>query len=232
MEVLDARKAHLHAFADRTVFTQLPPEEAAPGYCARLVRCLYGTRDAPKRWEAFLAEQLVALGFDKGRASPCCYFHARLEVRAIVHGDDFVLTGRAAALDEVKAGMHERFLLKELGRLGGGEGELRELRVLNRLIRWTKDGLKYEADPRHAEIVVRGVAGAERALSAPGTGSKDYEAPDEEEDLPDELARLFRSFAARANYLALDRPDIAQATKELCRRMSAPRVADLRLCRV
>ena len=100
MEVLDARKAHLHAYADRTVFTQLPPEEAAPGYCARLVRCLYGTRDAPKRWEAFLAEQLVALGFMKGRASPCCYFHAKLGVRCIVHGDDFVLTGPAWALDE------------------------------------------------------------------------------------------------------------------------------------
>jgi hypothetical protein len=228
VEVLDARKAHLHAFADRTVFTQLPPEEAAPGYCARLVRCLYGTRDAPKRWEAFLAEQLVALGFAKGRASPCCYFHPVLEVRCIVHGDDFVLTGRAWALDEVKAGMHERFLLKELGRLGGGPGELRELRVLNRVIRWTTSGLKYEADPRHAEIVVRGVAGAEKALSAPGTHSKDFETTADDKELPDGVARLFRSFAARANYLAMDRPDISQATKELCRRMSAPRAADLR----
>ena len=113
IEVLDARKAHLHVFADRTVFTQLPPEVAVPGYCARLVRCLYGTRDAPKRWEAFLAEQLVALGFAKGRASPCCYYHAALDVRCIVHGDDFVLTGSSGALDEVKAGMHKRFLLKE-----------------------------------------------------------------------------------------------------------------------
>ncbi len=79
-------------------------------------------------------------------------------------------------------------------------------------------GLKYEADPRHAEIVVRGVAGAERALSAPGTSSKEFEAtPGEEEDLPERTARLFRSFAARANYLALDRPDISQATKELWR---------------
>jgi hypothetical protein len=232
VEVLDARKAHLHAFAERTVFTQLPPEEAEAGYCARLVRCLYGTRDAPKRWEAFLAEQLVSLGFSKGRASPCCYYHAVLEVRAIVHGDDFVLTGRAAALDEVKAGMHLRFLLKELGRLGGGPGELRELRVLNRVIQWTPAGLRYEADPRHAEIIVRGVAGVERALSCPGTHSKDYEGPGEagleEEELPAATASLFRSFAARANYLALDRPDIGQATKELCRRMSEPRPADLK----
>jgi hypothetical protein len=227
VEVLDARKAHLHAFADRTVFTQLPPEEFAPGFCARLVRCLYGTRDAPKRWEAYLAEQLVDLGFAKGKASPCCYFHARLGVRGIVHGDDFVLTGTAAALDEVKAGMHERFLLKELGRLGGGRGELRELRVLNRVIRWTPAGLKYEADPRHAEIIVRGVVGAERAVGSPGTHSKDYEEKYDDRELPEATARLFRSFAARANYLALDRPDISQATKELCRRMSAPRAGDL-----
>jgi hypothetical protein len=147
-------------------------------------------------------------------------------VRCIVHGDDFVLSGRAAALDTVKAGMHERFLLKELGRLGGSPGELRELRVLNRVIRWTPAGLRYEADPRHAEILVRGVAGAERALSAPGTHSKDFEGPGEHE-LPDPIARMFRSFAARANYLAMDRPDLSQATKELCRRMSAPRAADL-----
>jgi hypothetical protein len=226
IEVLDARKAHLHAFADRTVFTQLPPEEAAEGWCARLVRCLYGTRDAPKRWEAFLAEQLVALGFAKGIASPCCFYHAQLHVRCIVHGDDFVLSGSATALDTVKAGMHARFLLKELGRLGGGQGELKELRVLNRVIRWTPAGLKYEADPRHAEILVRGVAGVERSLSAPGTHSKDFESGGEAE-LPDAVARLFRSFAARANYLAMDRPDLAQATKELCRRMSAPRAADL-----
>ena len=48
-------------------------------------------------------------------------------------------------------------------------------------------------------------------------------------------AELFRSTAARANYLALDRPDVAFAAKELCRRMSAPRQQDRqalrRLCR-
>ena len=38
---------------------------------------------------------------------------------------------------------------------------------------------------------------------------------------------LFRAGAARANYLALGRPDVAYAAKELCRRMSAPRESDL-----
>ena len=46
---------------------------------------------------------------------------------------------------------------------------------------------------------------------------------------------LFRATAARANYLALDRPEVAFAAKELCRRMCEPRRRDKaalqRLCR-
>ena len=52
--VMDARKAHLHAMAVRDVFVDLPPERRRPGFCAKLRRCLYGTRDAPARWEAYL----------------------------------------------------------------------------------------------------------------------------------------------------------------------------------
>ena len=37
-----------------------------------------------------------------------------------------------------------------------------------------------------------------------------------------EAATAFRAMAARANYLALDRPDISFATKELCRCFAAP----------
>ena len=39
---------------------------------------------------------------------------------------------------------------------------------------------------------------------------------------------LFRSFAARANYLAMDRPELAYPAKELCRRMKEPTQGDLR----
>jgi hypothetical protein len=65
--VIDARKAHLHAPAERLVYVDLPPEVRQPGMCARLRRCLYGTRDAPARWEAFLASELEKMGFERGR---------------------------------------------------------------------------------------------------------------------------------------------------------------------
>ena len=49
-----------------------------------------------------------------------------------------------------------------------------------------------------------------------------------------ELTR-FRGIAARANYLAADRPDMQYASKEICRHMSAPTCVSMlalkRLCR-
>ena len=52
-----------------------PARSACAGMCARLRRSLYGTRDAPARWEAFLSKQLESMGFARGLASPCCYRH-------------------------------------------------------------------------------------------------------------------------------------------------------------
>ena len=62
--LMDVRKAHLHAESERTVYVHLPPELKAqhPGKCWLLRRCLYGTRDAPARWEALYTKELKAIG--------------------------------------------------------------------------------------------------------------------------------------------------------------------------
>ena len=38
--------------------------------------------------------------------------------------------------------------------LGSGKEDLQHVRVLNRTLTWNHDGISYEADPRHAEIVI------------------------------------------------------------------------------
>ena len=50
----------------------------------------------------------------------------------------------------------------------------------------------------------------------------------DEAALTGQQAGLFRGVAARALYLSLDRPELAFAAKELCRRMSSPCKGDLR----
>ena len=184
--VIDAKKAHLHAVPDREIFVDLPPERRQPGMCGRLKRCLYGTRDAPARWEAFLAAELVGMGFIQGRASACCYRHATLDVQAMVHGDDFVFVATDADLDTIEGLMKKSFLTKVVGRLGDGPKDVQEIRILNRVLRWTENGYEYEADQRHAEILARdfghgaavGTTGAKISTTSP---SRRREATGEEQ---------------------------------------------------
>ena len=49
--------------------------------------------------------------------------------------------------------------------------------------------------------------------------------------LTPEAATMFRAVAARCNYLAQDRPDIAYAAKELCRDFAAPTARSLKRLR-
>jgi len=222
--VIDARKAHLHAVPVRDIFVELPPEIRRPGMCGRLKRCLYGTRDAPARWEAFLASELRKHGFTQGGASPCCFQHAKRDIQCVVHGDDFVFSGNDGDLDWVQGCMQKSFLVKIVGRLGDGCKDVKEIRILNRIVRWEADGIYYEADPRHAEILARDVGAEGPGVRTPGVKE---EVGEDSRPLQAEELTLFRSGSARANYLAMDRPDLSFATKELCRRMSAPCARDL-----
>ena len=76
----------------------------------------------------------------------------------MVHGDDFTFQGSRAHLEWIRVHMEKLFLCKVEGIMGSGAGELKEARILNRVIRWGKDGIRYEADPRHVEYLVRDLA--------------------------------------------------------------------------
>ena len=39
--------------------------------------------------------------------------------------------------------------------LGPDAGDLQQVKVLNRILTWNNDGISYEADPQHAEIVIK-----------------------------------------------------------------------------
>ena len=112
------------------------------------------------------------------------------------------------------------------------------------MVRWTEDGILYEADPRHVEKLLRDL-GMEncKPLSTPGVKPPQTPPPSlrtEEEEkagvlLEPALQTLYRGGAARCNYLTSDRQDVSFATKELCRSMSAPTEVDMvalkHLCR-
>ena len=99
------------------------------------------------------------------------------------------------------------------------------MRILNRIVTWTEQGIVYEADQRHAEIIIRqlGLWGNSNSVVTPGVKESVEE---EGRRLDSREAGQYRAIVARANYLCQDRSDIQFAVKELCRAMSEPTQGD------
>ena len=222
---VDARKAYYNARPERPVYVNLPAEDSMSGMCARLNWCMYGTREAASRWAETFTKALVGLGFCKGKASPCIFFHPSRQLRLVVHGDDFTTTGTRKELDKFEKQLAACFEIKIRGRLGSRADCDKEVKILNRVVKWTHSGLTYEADPQHAQTLLKefGLASSAGRVSP---GSKIDDNQKEGKPLEGTEATKFRALAARANYLAQDRPDIGFAAKEVCRKMSAPLESD------
>ena len=149
---------------------------------------------------------------------------SRKDVVVTVHGDDFTAVGPKSSLDWYEAELKKLYELKVGGRLGPAPEDDKEATCLNRVIRWTGAGLEYEADPRQAEKLIEELeleGDGVKATVTPGIKALPTQIA---EDKPLDPSRhtMFRGLAARANYLAADRPDCQFAAKEICRWMSSP----------
>ena len=78
--------------------------------------------------------------------------HKERHLVCSAHGDDFTVSSPCSSLDWLKAVMKNKYELTVGGRLGPGPKDNKETSVLNRIIRWTPNGIQYEADPRQVEF--------------------------------------------------------------------------------
>jgi len=225
--LIDVRKAHLNAKCDDEVSVELPSEANAPGKCGRLKRWLYGMRPAAKGWEKEYTEQLSSIGFVRGKYSAVVFVNKETGVRCVVHGDDFTFTGSKGELMVVKRKMEEWWVIKLRGILGGEEGDDTVVTILGRRLRWTEVGVEYQADPKHAKMVIEDMGLKEDSRSVESPIEKEVVSEDGEAELTRAEASGFRRTAARLNYLSADRPDIQFGVKEICRGMAAPQMKHL-----
>ena len=101
------------------------------------------------------------------------------------------------------------------GLLGPDKTDVQNVAILNRLVHYGHTATTFEADPRHVEIILNELnLTTAKTVSSPGVSSS---SPDEALLTGTDITR-YRSLTMRANYLSLDRPDIAYATKELATR--------------
>eukprot|EP00973_Karenia_brevis_P082190 11394756-Karenia_brevis.AAC.1 len=134
---------------------------------------MYGTRDAARNWEEHYSGILAKIGFAKGRASPCSFYHELKKIRIAVHGDDFLAAGPIPHLRWLREKIDEAYEAKHQV-LGRPKWAQKSIRLLNRTISWEKYGLSAEADKKRVDEAVRelGLEGA-KPVSTPGI--REYE---------------------------------------------------------
>ena len=70
--------------------------------------------------------------------------------------------------------MTSRFESKVKGRIGPASNDEKSMRVLNRLVHWTREGIEYEADQRHAELIIQelNLKADSKGVNTPGEHNK------------------------------------------------------------
>jgi len=230
LDFIDIKRAYFYAPAKRNVYIKLPYEDRAEGMCGKLNYSMYGTRDASLNWECEYIRFMESIGFVRGLSSPCLFYHPGKDIRAVVYGDDFTLLGSEEYLNWFKAEIKKVYAIDFKARLGPADGDQKSVRLLNRIVEWTTEGINIEGDQRHAEIIIQQLKlEGVRPLTSPGDrlNPKDFTDYDVLELGPTD-ATLFRAVVARGNYLSIDRSDIRFAIKELARRMAKPRNIDFK----
>ena len=79
-------------------------------------------------------------------------FHKDRSIHLVVHGDDLTAMRLRADLDWYEERLGQSLEVKIRGRIGE-DTTLKTMRILNRIVTLTDEGLVYESDPCHAELM-------------------------------------------------------------------------------
>ena len=95
------------------------------------------------------------------------------DITTLVHGDDYVSSGRQTDLDWMKIQLQAAYEI-QTQKLGLDEGCVSEGKVLNRIVRCSEEEWSLEADPRHAELIIEQLGVGElRSAATPGIDGVD-----------------------------------------------------------
>ena len=170
---------------------------------------------------------MIAIGFVQGRASPCIYRHLEKQLRVWVHGDDFVPHGHTVNVRWFFVKLQEFWVVMHRGILGpsGYHHCVQSIRVLGRLVEWTAEGITWEADPRHSELIRKSFGVTGRSVTTLGVKDKldDIEG---ENPIDKEAADRYRANTMRSQCLSGDRPEIQVECRDLARKLQQPSYLD------
>ena len=175
-------------------------------------------------WQETYSKLLRERDIVQGVAWPAIFYHEATDSR-LCH-DDFVVLADSKGQQFVEEVLRKKFELRVDGSIGPEAGDGKAMTVLNRILEFdnTAGSIRYEADPRRAETVIRqlGLEEAKPVTPAEKVSSHGALAASGLPPLPSDRSGLYRSVVMRWAYLSQDRVDICESVKTLARFMASP----------
>lgn len=151
---MDIKKAHSAPKCDQDVYVELPAEtEVQADECGKVAHWLYGCCPAAQAWEEHYSALLVEHGLVRLKSVPVAFARKSRGLLGVVHGDDFVFADLDEDLNFVPNILEATYELTNRGRLGSGAGDVRKIGMPGRQIELTSEGVTWEGDPRHKDIL-------------------------------------------------------------------------------
>ncbi|GKB72637.1 retrovirus-related pol polyprotein from transposon TNT 1-94, partial [Tanacetum coccineum] len=117
---LDVNNAFLHGYLDEEIY-MIPPEgynKAKPGQVCKLLRSLYGLKQASRQWNQELSKFICSLGFVQSKHDHSLFVKNKDSVftAVLVYVDDILITGNCAEdIQATKVALDQKFTIKDLG---------------------------------------------------------------------------------------------------------------------
>ena len=181
---------------------------------------MYGLRQAPKLWQEHFAEVMTSkLGFRRCKSDPNLYCHESGKLYVLAYVDDLLVVGTDEMRKDFMSRLSEEVLLKETGQPVPGP----EHTFLGRRLRHNGDSIDVCVSQTYIDSILD-LYGMKNAKQVATTGSVTIAKTVSDTPLSPEEHSVYRTAVGKLLWLALIRGDIAYATKELSRDVTAPTV--------
>lgn len=119
---LDINNAFLHGDLNEDVYMEIPQgvKTDGPNKVCKLIKSLYGLKQANRQWYAKLLNLLLTLGYSQGTVDPTLFTKiiSGSFAALLIYVDDMILVGNSMAeFDSLKSTLHSQFGIKDLGNL-------------------------------------------------------------------------------------------------------------------
>ena len=227
VHMLDVETAYLYGYVDKEIYMEIPDchKDYKPGKCAKLVKAIYGLKQAGRLWYQRLTDYLLKLGFTQSDGDQCLFYkHCTTEVEGFddycivsLYVDDIVLIGNES-LPWIKAQLSKEFKIRDLGLLK---------KYLGIVFDWSKDRRHvFMHQSLYANKVLTQFAmHASKSVATPLAKETPEQDPIPSRQ-PDEPALSenvpYRSVVGSLFYLLITRPDLAYALSVVSRHCHDP----------